>query len=74
MLVLLGVVLFCLLTTFGSPDKLLLVAGSTIKVPLTDAPLPFLGFIIVAPLLLIVLATYLHIFYSYWLECERERQ
>jgi uncharacterized protein YjbI with pentapeptide repeats len=74
MLALLGVVFFCLLTTVGSPDKLLLAADSIIKVPFADAPMSFLGFIIVAPSLLIVLAIYLHVFYDYWLACERERQ
>jgi len=73
MLVLLGVALFCVLTTLGSPDKLLLAADSTIKVPFADAPMSFLGFIVVAPILLIVLAIYLHVFYGYWLECERDR-
>ena len=73
MLVLLSVALFCLLTTIGSPDKFLLGGDSTIKVPFADTPLSFAGFIVVAPLLLIVLAAYLHIFYGYWLECERER-
>ena len=74
MLALLGVALFCVLTTLGSPDKLLLGSDSTIKVPFADAPLSFFGFIVVAPFLLIVLATYLHVFYGYWLACERERQ
>jgi hypothetical protein len=74
MLVLLSVALFCLLTTISSPDKLLLAAGSTIKVPFADAQLSFVGFIVVAPFLLIVLVTYLHIFFGYWLNCERERQ
>jgi uncharacterized protein YjbI with pentapeptide repeats len=74
MLVLLGVALFCVLTTLGSPDKLLLGADSVIKVPFADAPLSFLGFIVVGPLLLIVLTIYLHVFYGYWLECEWERQ
>ncbi len=74
MLALLGVALFCVLTTLGSPDKLLLAADSTIKVPLADAPMSFLGFIVVAPFLLIVLTIYLHIFFGYWLDCERERQ
>jgi hypothetical protein len=74
MLALLGVALFCLLTTLGSPDKLLLAADSTIKVPLADTSMSFLGFIVVAPLLLLVLTIYLHIFYGYWLDCERERQ
>jgi len=43
MLALLGVALFCLLTTIGSPDKLLLAADSTIKAPFADAPMSFLG-------------------------------
>jgi uncharacterized protein YjbI with pentapeptide repeats len=42
--------------------------------PFADAPISFLGFMIVAPLLLIVLAVYLHIFFGYWLDLERERQ
>jgi hypothetical protein len=74
MLTLLGVAFFCMLTTLGSPDKLLLAEDSKIKIPLTDMSVPFLGFIVVAPLLLIVLFIYLHVFYGYWLECERERQ
>src|SRR5207253_2419370 len=64
MLTLLGVALFCLLTTLGSPDKLLLAADSTIKVPFADTPMSFLGFIVVAPFLLIVLVIYLHVFYG----------
>ena len=52
MLVLLGVALFCLLTTLGSPDKLLLATDSTIKIPLADAPISFFGFIVIASLLL----------------------
>jgi Pentapeptide repeats (8 copies) len=74
MLTLLGVALFCLLTSIGSPDTSLLAANSTIKVPFADTPIPFLGFIFVASFLLIVLVIYLHIFFWYWLGCERERQ
>ena len=74
MLALLSVALFCLLTTIGSPDKLLLAADSTIKVPFADAPMSFLGFIVVAPLLLVIVTVYLHIFFDYWLDCDRERQ
>jgi Pentapeptide repeats (8 copies) len=74
MLTLLAVALFCLLTALGSPDRLLLAADSTIKVPFADAPISFLGFIVVAPLLLGVITVYLHIFYGYWLELERERR
>src|SRR5262245_13631947 len=67
MLTLFGIAFFCLLTALGSPDRLLLVEDSTIKVPFADAPISFLGFVIVAPLLLGVVTVYLHIFYSYWL-------
>jgi len=59
MLTLLGVALFCLLTVLSSPDQLFLAADSTIKVPVADAPLSFVGFIVVAPLLLLVLTVYL---------------
>src|SRR5215813_4753586 len=34
----------------------------------------FLAFIVVAPFLLVVLTIYLHVFYGYWVDCERERQ
>jgi hypothetical protein len=74
MLTLLGVALFCMVITIGAPDKSLLVADHTIKVPFTDASVPFLGFLVVASLLLLFPVLYLHILYHYWLECERERQ
>ena len=75
MFTLLGVALFCLLTVLGSSDhKLLLTTDSAIKVPVADAPLSFVGFIVVAPFLLLVLTVYLHIFFGYWLDCEGERQ
>src|SRR5215475_16089562 len=63
MLTLLGVALFCILTIIGSSVKLFLGVDSTIKIPFTDTEIPFLGFMVVAPLLLLVLWTYLHIFY-----------
>jgi hypothetical protein len=75
MFTLLGVALFCLLMVLSSSDhKLLLATDSTIKVPVADAPLSFVGFIVVAPFLLLVLTVYLHIFFGYWLDCEWERQ
>ena len=74
MLALLGIALFCLLTTIGSPDRLLLATESTIKVPFANSEMSFVGFIVVAPFLLIVLLLYLHIYYGYWIACERERQ
>jgi len=74
MLTLLGVAFFCLLTAIGSPDKLLLAGDSTVKVPFVDIPISLLGFIVVVLLLLSVITVYLHIFYGYWLELERERR
>src|SRR5215813_6003162 len=74
MLTLLSVSFFCLLTIFGSPDRVLLTEDSKIKIPFTDTLMPFVGFSIVAPILLIVLTVYLHIFFGYGLACERERQ
>ena len=75
MFTLLGVALFCLLTVLSSSDhKLLLASDSTIKIPVADAPLSFVGFMVVAPFFLLVLTAYLHIFFGYWLDCERERQ
>ena len=74
MLALLGTALFCVLTTLGSPDRLLLAPESTLKVPFADSQMSFVGFIVVAPFLLLVLLLYLHIYYGYWIACERERQ
>jgi hypothetical protein len=74
MLTLLGVALFCLLTALGASDKSLLAADTTIKVPFAEAPISFPGFMVVAPLLLIVVTIYLHIFFGYWLDLDRERQ
>lgn len=74
MLTLLGIAFFCLLTVLGSPDRLLLAEDSTVKVPFADAAISLRSFVIVAPLLLSVVTVYLHIFYGYWLELERERR
>jgi hypothetical protein len=74
MLTLLGVALFCLLTGLGTPDKSFLTPESTFRIPFAEAPISFLGFIVVSPLLLIVIAIYLHIFFGYWQDLERERR
>lgn len=74
MLSLLAFALFCLMTSLGASDSSLLKTEPTIKVPLTDLSVSFIGFLVVAPLLLIVTLGYLHIFYGYWLEHERDRQ
>jgi hypothetical protein len=74
MLSLLGFALFCLLITFSVPDGSLLVADPTIKMPFADVQVSFQSFLILAPVLLIVITLYLHIFYGYWLDLERDYQ
>src|SRR5215472_16263683 len=51
MVSLLAVALFCLLTTFGTPDRSLVAPEASIKIPSADVPISFVGFLIVAPLL-----------------------
>jgi len=75
MFALLGMATFCWVTTISSSDhKLLTVTDSTIKIPIIDAQVSFVGFLVSAPFLLLVLTGYLHIFFRYWMVCERERQ
>jgi uncharacterized protein YjbI with pentapeptide repeats len=74
MLSLLGFALACLLITLSAPDSSLLVAEPTIKMPFADVQVSFQSFLIVAPLLLIVITLYLHIFYGYWLNLETDYQ
>src|SRR5262247_1855922 len=66
MLSLLAVALFCLLTTFGGADRSLVASDASIRLPFAEVPISFVGFLVVAPLLLIVLTVYLHVFYGYW--------
>lgn len=71
MFALLGFSLFSLLTALGTPDVALInAAGSTIKIPFADVPITFSAFLVVAPLLLIVLLIYLHIFIGYLIRLE----
>jgi hypothetical protein len=74
MLSLLGFALFCLLITFSTPDSALLVADPTIKMPFADVQVSFHSFLILGPFLLIIVTLYLHIFYGYWLDLERDYQ
>jgi pentapeptide repeat protein len=71
---LLAVALFCLLTVFGSPDSRLIALEPSIKVPFTETLVSFVGFLVVAPLLLVVLTTYLHLFYGHFIRLHRERR
>src|SRR5215469_12802868 len=73
MLSLLAVALFCLLTTFGGADRSLVASDASIRLPFAEVPISFVGFLVVAPLLLIVLTVYLHVFYGYWRQLDTIR-
>jgi hypothetical protein len=70
----LGFGLFCLLIALGTPDSALLVADPIVKMPFADVQVSFQSFLILAPFLLLVVTLYLHIFYGYWLDLERDYQ
>ena len=62
MLAFLGLALYCCLMTVGSSDKLLLLAGGTVKVPYADIPVSIaMGLAVIAPFLLVALVVYMHI-------------
>ena len=71
MLALLAFSLFCWLT-IGVPDRSLVISEPTIKVPFADVPVSFVAFLIVAPLILVVFAIYLHVFEGVRLRTEAE--
>jgi len=72
---LLGTALFCEVIVFSTPDSFFLRPETIrMKTPFGDVSMPFRGVIIVASLILIALVTYLHIFFGYWLDLERERR
>jgi hypothetical protein len=73
MVSLLAVSLFCLLTTLGAADRSLVAPEATIEIPFADAPIPFVGFLVVAPLLLVEPTIYLHVFFGSWQELETEK-
>lgn len=70
----LALALFCLLSTFGADDRSLVAAEASIRGPFTEAQISFVGFLIVAPLLLGALIIYLHVFYGQWLPLDAERR
>ena len=65
---------FCVLTVLNTPDKDLIVAESTVKVPLGDTSISLFGFVVIASFLLVLLTLHLHLAYDYWLNIERARQ
>jgi hypothetical protein len=62
MLATLGFCLFALVVIFGTPDSAPLTSEAKVKPPFAESEIAFLGFLIAAPALLIVLIIYLHIF------------
>lgn len=72
MLTLLVVGMYCLVTITGSTDLSLITPTTTITAPLIGSKVPFTGFLIVAPTLLIALTIYLHILLHYWGIIEQE--
>jgi uncharacterized protein YjbI with pentapeptide repeats len=66
--VLLVLVSFCFFCSLGlgAPDRSLLASDASIKLPFADTEISFVTFLIVAPLVLIALWSYLHIFIGYW--------
>ncbi|MDH4032073.1 MAG: hypothetical protein OEU49_14575, partial [Chromatiales bacterium] len=70
MLTLLGFALFCLLAALGANDASLVGAEAEIRIPFANVPISFLAFLVVAPLLLVILSIYLHIFVGYLRELE----
>jgi hypothetical protein len=70
MLSLLGIAFFCLVTVFSTPDISFLLGGAKVKMPFIDVEILFQNFLLLAPLLLIMVTIYLHIFYGYWLDLE----
>ncbi len=73
MLTLLSVGLYCLLTAIESPDIGLINSKSIIQTPIVNTSISFQGFLIVAPLILIVITIYLHIFFGEWLKLNKAR-
>ncbi len=73
MLSILAVGLYCLLAVFSASDKSLIVTSSSIQTPLVGTSISFVAFLRVAPILLVILTVYLHIFYGEWLRLENKR-
>ena len=54
--------IFCLITVSGAPDIALLTNGYDIPLPFGAGQIPFIGFLIAGPFLIIGLLVYSHIF------------
>ncbi len=65
LLLLLTVAMFCMITILDAKDSALLGTGGPVKIPLIDASVSFVGFMAVGPVLLVVIVSYLHVFYGY---------
>ncbi len=69
MLTLLAFSLFCLFTML-KPDRDILVEEEALQVPLVNARIPVMHFLVVAPLMLVGITVYLHIFLEHKLRIE----
>lgn len=54
--------LFCVITVSGAPDIALLSSGYNVPLPFNAGEVPFLGFLILGPLMILGLLFYTHIF------------
>jgi uncharacterized protein YjbI with pentapeptide repeats len=62
MLAILSFCLFSFVTVVGTPDSALIASEAKIKLPFADTEIVFIGFLVGAVFLLVVLTIYLHIF------------
>lgn len=65
MLTLIAYCLFCFIA-LGAPDAELLRQNATIKMPFAGTEVSYVQFLITAPIILISISIYLHIFLGYW--------
>lgn len=67
-LAILGFSLYSLLT-LGVPDRVLITADSTVSLPFANTVISFVPFLVIAPLILICLVFYMHIFIDHLARC-----
>ncbi len=65
MLAIVGYCFFCILS-LSTPVKQLIEDGNKIKLPFANTAIGFENFLLVGPIVLIGLLTYMHVFIAYW--------
>ena len=71
MRLLLSIAVVCLITAADAKDAALLGTGEAIRLPVLGAPISFIAFFAVGPLVMVILLVYLHVIYGHWLHLER---